>query len=184
MSLNKLDKKGFTLIELLVVIAIVSLLSSIVLVSLEGARERARDARRIAEIYQIRDALEAYYASYGKYPDNSDPGDIGCWGNWEAGNVVNGAGDPFIQPLINSGIVGNRLPVEWTNIRDPWNSQCVYRYGKYSNPCCGCSGTYAILYATCETSGCPTNERPSCCTCWGEGAGAGDSYDIVIFLKE
>lgn len=171
---------GFTLVELLVVIAIIGILASIVLVSVGGIKARARDARRISETKQLRLALEMYYDTYGKYPDNTDSGDIGCWSSWDAGNLVNGPDDSFIKPLEDENIT---TPREWTSIKDGWNSQCVYRYGKFTNAC-GCSGTYAVIYAACETDTCPVNERPDCCTSWGEGAGGLDPYDIVIFLKE
>ncbi|MBU0546603.1 type II secretion system GspH family protein [Patescibacteria group bacterium] len=180
--MEEIKQKGFTLIELLVVIAIIGMLSSIVLVSLGSARKKAMDAKRLQDMKQLTLALQMYYDKYEKYPDNTDLGDVGCWGNWEAGNIVNGPTDPFIKPLEDEGLI--KTPLEVTNIRDGWNSQCIYRYGKYTNPCCGCSGTYAVLYAACETANCPVNERPACCTCWGEGAGALDPYDIVIFLKE
>ena len=180
--MTNFKNKGFTLIELLVVIAIIGLLSSIVLVSMKGVRAKARDAKRQSDMRQLTTALQLYYDKYERYPDNTDPGDVGCWGNWEAGNIVNGPGDPFIQPLEDEGLI--KTPQETTGILDGWRSQCIYRYGKYTDPCCGCSETYAILYAACETPNCPTNERPACCTCWGEGAGGLDPYDITIFLKE
>ena len=96
--MTNFKNKGFTLIELLVVIAIIGLLSSIVLVSMKGVRAKARDAKRQSDMRQLTTALQLYYDKYERYPDNTDPGDVGCWGNWEAGNIVNGPGDPFIQP--------------------------------------------------------------------------------------
>jgi len=176
------NKNGFTLIELLVIISIIGFLASAALVAFNSARMKARDARRQSDMRQIVAALELYYDKYGKYPDNTDPGDVGCWGNWEAGNIVNGPDDPFIKPLEDEGLI--KTPRESTGIKDGWGGQCIYRYGEYTNPCCGCSGTYAVLYAACETPNCPTNERPACCTCWGEGAGGLDPYDIAIFLKK
>ncbi len=180
---DKLKNKGFTLIELLVVIAIIGILAGFVLnTSIKGAA-RARDAKRISELNEIARALKMYYSDHHKFPDNTDNGDVGCWGNWDAGNLVNGPSDPFISPLVKEGYISG-VPIEKSDIKDGWGSQCTYRYMRVKNPCCGCSGTYAVLYAACETDKCPVNERPSCCTCWGEGAGSNDPRDITIFLKE
>ncbi|GIW68478.1 MAG: hypothetical protein KatS3mg099_426 [Candidatus Parcubacteria bacterium] len=174
---------GFTLIELLVVIAIIGLLSSIVLASVNSARAKARDAKRVADLNQIRTALELYYADYGKYPDNTDNGDVGCWSNWDGGSVLNGASDPFIQPLVTGGYMP-RTPREASPTGSSGWEQCSYRYMRATNPC-GCAGTYGVVYSVCETTSfCPRNERPSCCTSWGEGAGGWDARDYVIFLKE
>ena len=180
---------GFTLLELLVVIAIIGILSSALVVnSIQGAA-RARDARRVQELYQIANALLQYYSINEEYPDNTDSGDIGCWSNWDAGNIVNGEGDPFIKPLVDEGFL-TFLPREWKDVRDPHNnSQCTYRYQRMTDPCGGdCEGTYAILYAACETKYCPINERPNCCTLSssgdGEEPGIHDRRDIAIFLKE
>ena len=176
-------KQGFTLIELLVVIAVIGILSGVVInTSIKGAA-RSRDARRIQELYQIANALLQYYVVNGQYPDNTDSGDIGCWSNWDSGNIVNGKDDPFIKPLIDEGFL-TFTPKEWKNLRDGWDSQCIYRYMRVENPCGGCTGWYAVLYGACESSHCPINERPACCTTWDEGAGSNDSKDITIFLKE
>jgi prepilin-type N-terminal cleavage/methylation domain-containing protein len=177
------DQKGFTLIELLVVMAIIGILAStVVMGSIKGAA-RSRDARRIQELYQITHALQQYYTVYGQYPDNTDTDpDLGCWSNWDGGNEANNP-DDFIKPLVDEGFL-SKIPKEWTDLKDAWGTQCIYRYGRFQDPC-GCSGTYAVLYATCETNKCPTNERPACCdSSWGEGYGENDPYDIVIFLKE
>lgn len=175
--------RGFTLIELLVVIAIISLLSSIVLASLSSARAQARDARRVADLNQLRTALELYYADYDKYPDNTDNGDVGCWWNWDAGSALNGSNDSFLQPLVAGGYM-SQTPRETRPTGSSGWEQCSYRYMRVTNPC-GCPGTYGVLYAVCETSSfCPRNERPACCTGWGEGTGGWDARDYVIFLKE
>ncbi|MBZ9572769.1 type II secretion system protein [Patescibacteria group bacterium] len=176
-------QKGFTLIELLVVITIIGVLAgTVILTSIKGVAQ-SRDAKRIQEVYQIAHALQLYYTTYGQYPDNTDTGDVDCWGNWDAGNVVNGEDDPFIKPLIDEGFL-TIIPKEWKNIRDGWGSQCIYRYMRVQNPCGGCTGWYAVLYGACETDRCLVNERPECCTTWGEGAGDNDPYDIAIFLRE
>ena len=177
------QEKGFTLIELLVVIAIIGVLAGVVLLTSIKGTAQSRDARRVQELYQIANALQQYYTVYGQYPDNTDTGDVGCWSNWDAGNEVNGPDDPFIKPLIDEGFL-SIVPKEWTNIRDGWDSQCTYRYMRVQNPCGGCTGWYAVLYAACETNKCPVQERPECCTSGGEGAGDNDPYDIAIFLKE
>ncbi len=183
--------RGFTLIELLVVIAIIGLLSSIVFASVNSVRAKARDTRRIADLNEIRKALDLYYADHGQYPDNTDNGDQGCWWNWDGGSLLNGANDPFLQPLVDGGYL-TKVPVEQypdvivgnaTGGSRKWR-ECSYRYMRVTNPC-GCQGTYAVLYAVCEiTSMCPRNERPACCSGWGEGAGYWDPRDYTIFLKE
>jgi len=182
-SIFKKNKKGFTLIELLLVMAIIGLLASVVLVvSIKGTRQ-ARDAQRIQEVYQIVHVLELYYSEYEKYPDNTDSGDIGCWGDWDAGSILNGESDTFIKPLADEGYL-SVIPIEKRVTGDTDWEKCSYRYRKIENPCGGCSGVYAVLYATCETNFCPSNERPSCCTDNFEGGPTWDDYDIVIFLKE
>jgi prepilin-type N-terminal cleavage/methylation domain-containing protein len=174
--------KGFTLIELLIVITIIGILASVVVLnSIKGAK-RARDARRIQELYQIAHALQLYYSEKGDYPPNTDSGDIGCQGNWDAGNIINGADDPFIQPLVTEGFL-DKVPVEQKTTGNTDWEKCSYRYLKADNPC-GCTGTYAILYATCEDTDCPTGERPACCTGWDEGGPVWDAKDITIFLKK
>jgi len=184
-----MKEKGFTLVELLVTIAIIGILAStMVMSSLQGAA-RARDAKRVQELYQIAGALLQYYSVNGQYPDNTDTGDVGCWSNWDAGNIANGADDTFIKPLVDEGFL-TFLPREWKNVVEPSNnSQCTYRYQRMTNPCGGdCSGTYAILYAACETDQCPVGERPDCCAESTSGDGEEprnfDNRDIAIFLKE
>lgn len=177
-----MKQKGFTLLELLVVIAIIGILAGTVINSSIKGAAQARDARRIQELYQIAHALQQYYTVNDQYPENTDSGDVGCWSNWDAGSILNGEDDSFIKPLVDEGFL-HPLPIE----RKPTGSsdweQCSYRYMRVIDPC-GCSGTYAVLYATCETDKCPMGERPACCTTWGEGAGDNDPYDITIFLKE
>ena len=183
MSIFKKNQKGFTLIELLLVMAIIGLLASVVLVGSIRGTKQARDARRIQEVYQIAHALEMYYSEYEKYPDNTDSGDVGCWGDWDAGNSLNGASDTFIQPLVDEEYL-SIIPIEDHVTGDSNWEKCSYRYQKVENPCGGCVGIYAILYATCETNLCPSNERPSCCTDNFEGGETWDDYDIAIFLKQ
>ena len=184
-----MKENGFTLIELLIVITIIGILAGMLVMSSIQGTARARDARRVQELYQTAHTLMQYYVINGKYPDNTGLEDIGCWSNWDAGNIVNGENDPFIKPLKDEGFL-NYVPKEWTGVIDlKSNSQCTYRYRKMDNPCGNnCPGTYAILYAACETKYCPVNERPSCCTSSssgdGEEPGGYDAYDIAIFLKE
>ncbi len=180
---KNMRQKGFTLLELLVVIAVIGILAgTIISTSIRGTLQ-ARDTRRIQELYQIVHGLQLYYSTYGQYPDNTDSGDIDCWGDWDAGNIVNGEADSFIKPLSDEEFL-LVTPKEWRDIKDGGGSQCIYRYLRVTDPCCGCSGTYAVLYGACEAGNCPVNERPTCCTCWDEGAGDNDPYDIAIFLRE
>lgn len=176
-------KKGFTLIELLVVIAVIGFLASIVLVSVRGVRAKARDAKRVEALNQIRLALELYYDQYGKYPDNTDAGnDVGCWWLWDAGSILNGQTDPFIQPLKDTGIMPI-VPIEMNPISGGSWQQCSYRYMKQPGPQCSCTQPYAVLFAWLETDSHPAargDERPDCMkTCWGEG---GSPYDYAIYL--
>jgi len=180
-------KKGFTLIELLIVMAIIGILSSIVAVNFVSGSREARDARRVREVYQIGHALQMYYSETGEYPDNTDSDDAGCdlhGVTWDKGHIDLGATDTFIKPILDNDIV-TTIPVELDAITDPSASTCLYRYAKVVNPC-GCTGTYAILYAACEGNQCPVEGRPSCCTdaAWFEGTAEFDPYDIFIMLEE
>ncbi len=176
-------KKGFTIIELLVVIAVIGLLAGLVVSnSIKGAAQ-ARDARRIQELYQIAHGLELYYSEKGDYPDNTDSGDEGCSGSWDGGSILNGQSDPFVQSLKDEGFL-TTIPIEKSPTGESNWEKCSYRYLKVDNPCGGCTGTYAILYATCETDNCPENERPACCTDDMEGGATWDAKDIAIFLKK
>lgn len=180
-------QKGFTLLELLIVILIIGILTSVVVMSSIKGAAQARDVRRAQELYQIAHALQLYYSAYNQYPPNTDTDpDLGCWAEWDGGNLANGENDPFLQPLIDKGFLST-VPKEWRDIKDGWGTQCTYRYTRVVNPCDGqCPGTYAILYGACESSKCPTGERPACCegSSWGEGGGENDPRDIAIFLKE
>ena len=176
-------RKGFTLIELLAVIAIISILAgAVILTSVKGAAQ-ARDARRIQEIYQIAHSLEMYYSENGFYPDNADSGDAGCSGNWDAGSILNPTDDTFIKQLKDEGYL-SLSPIEKNPIGISDWEKCSYRYQKAENPCGGCSGTYAVLYAVCETNVCPKSERPACCSDDNEGGPTWDAKDIAVFLKE
>lgn len=175
-------QKGFTILELLLSITLVGVLAGIIMyISIKGAAQ-ARDAKRIQELYQIVHALQLYYAEHGKYPENTDSGDVGCWMNWDGGSILNGPNDSFIKPLKEEGFL-KEVPIEKRPTGDSNWEKCSYRYIKTKNAC-GCKGTWAVLYATCETNKCPVKERPDCCIKWGEGAGDWDKRDIAIFLKE
>ncbi len=180
----KQKQKGFTLIELLVVITIIGILAGMVVLSSVRGTAQARDARRIQELYQIANALLQYKSVNKQFPAGADDAVLGCDtlanGPWDVGNEA-APGNPFIQSLVDEEFLAP-LPREWTGVQDPWGTQCTYRYQKAVDPC-GCTGTYAILYAACETKHCPTGEKPDCCT-WAEGSGDYDPYDIIIFLKE
>jgi len=183
---SHIPKKGFTLLELLIVISIIGILSSIVVVNFANGSKQARDARRVQEVYQIGHALQMYYSDEGKYPDNTDSDDESCSLHgitWDKGHLSSGV-DDFIKPIIDEGII-TVIPVEISDVTDPSESACVYRYAKVVDPC-GCDGTYAILYATCESNQCPIEGRPACCTDadWFEGTAEFDPYDILIMLEE
>jgi len=182
---------GFTLIELLVVIAIMSLLASVVLVTSQRGLGSSRDARRVQELYQVAQSLQMYYTAHEhQFPDVADIDDPGCNIHgvvWDAGNVALGVADTFVKPVYDEKFMGDIQVKEWTKLKDYAGSACTFRFAKVVNPCDGrCVGTYAILYAACEENGCPKGERPACCngSTWLEGAGANDSYDIAIFLKQ
>ena len=181
------NNKGFTLLEILIVIAIMGLLASVVVVNSSRGMEQSRDSRRIQEVYQIANALMLYYTSYDEFPENTD-NDCVIYGiPWDVGNKVSQpSDDTFINTLITGGVL-SFLPVEWTSTQDPSGNQYTYRYTKVDDPCEGrCVGTYAILYATCESDICPTGERPVCCdgSSWTDGTGANDASDMFIFLKQ
>ncbi len=133
---------------MLVVIAIIGLLASVVLVALNGARIKARDTKRLADMAQIQKALEFYIDSYGQYPgDTNSYGEreIPC-GWWDTSGVDNDSdGKPFIEPLIDAGIV-SRLPNDpiGTGTCDGYTYR-YYRYnvGQYS--CDAAKGDYYVL---------------------------------------
>jgi len=178
--------KGFTILELLLILIVITILAGIIIsASLEGLA-RSRDARRTQELYQISHALQLYYSIYNYYPDTPD-NDCSIHGvDWDRSNKIE-PNDPFLQPLVKEGLL-NVAPQEWKGEKIH-GKNCVYRYAKVSNPC-GCAGVYAILYASCESRYCPTNERPACCTNPKgypdevKPDGSDDPYDIAIFLKE
>lgn len=186
LNTNHALTKGFTLLELLVVIAIIGVLASIVTVNfVSGARE-ARDAGRVREVYQIGHALQMYFSNRGEYPDNTDT-DENCslhGIDWDQGHMVLGEGDGFLKPILDDDLLTS-VPREKYDVKDPSGSSCVYRYARVEDPC-GCEGTYAILYATCESNQCPVEGRPACCTdeAWFEGRDEFDPYDILIFLRQ
>ena len=171
------------MIELLMVIAIIGILASVVLMTSIGGAAQARDAKRIQELYQIAHAIEMYYSEKEEYPGNSDSGDQGCWGDWDGGSVLNGGDDPFIEPLITEGFL-TAVPKEERPTGESNWEKCSFRYKRMNNPCGGCVGNYAILYAVCETDKCPIHERPSCCNDDGEGGATWDKRDIAVFFKE
>jgi len=184
---NKKKFKGFTLLELLLIVTIITILAGVVIsTSLEGLA-RSRDARRSQELYQISHALQLYHSVYNYFPDTPDD-DCSIYGiNWDRSNKIIDPNDPFLQPLVKEGLL-NAAPQEWKG-GEIHGKSCVYRYAKVSNPC-GCTGVYAILYASCESRYCPTDERPACCTNPKgypdevKPDGSDDPYDIAIFLKE
>lgn len=181
-----MKQKGFTMIELLVVIAIIGILAGTIISSSIRGTLQARDGRRIQELYQVAHGLQQYYTIYHQYPESNDSDDPDCnihGLTWDAGNTVLNDPEGFIKPLVDEGLL-NPPPEEWTGVTVRGES-CIYRYKRVTNPCDGnCSGTYAILYAACESNQCPTGEWPSCCIGTSWDSGDNDSYNIAIFLKE
>lgn len=187
-EIKKKYPKAFTVLELLMVITIIGLLAGGILITTTQGVARSRDAKRNQELNQIGHALLIYYATNNYFPTSTDSNDPNCfiYGlQWDAGNKAI-AGDEFIKPLIENNMI-KQIPLEWKGISIN-NRACTYRYTKVQNPC-GCTGSYAILYARCESNACPTDERPSCCT-----TPAGypdptytandDKSDIALFFKE
>lgn len=93
------------------VISIIFLLASISLVAFNNARKKARDVKRLADMAQIQKALEFFYEDNNfYYPYTSGYGEEevsgpDCWG-WDSSNRdYDGDGRPFIEPLIDIGIV-------------------------------------------------------------------------------
>jgi hypothetical protein len=179
--------KAFTLGEVLLVIAIIGLLAGVISTGSLQAMSKARDSNRLQNIQQISQSLFLYYTFYRSFPTSTDNDCLFFGVNWDAGNKTLGETEDFIKPLIDTGFL-NIIPREWKGSIIHGRT-CVYRYAKVQNPC-GCVGTYAILYASCESPYCPVGERPSCCTNkdypddTGDGTGKNDAYDIAIFLKE
>ena len=163
-ELNDSHQRSFTLIELLVVIAIISLLATIVLVAMEGVREKARDARRLHDMRQIVLALQLYYGRYGRYPGptfNYGESEGGC-GGWDTSTVDNdGDGRPFIEPLIDAGLMGF---VPGDPIGTGTCGGFTYRYFRYGAGTAGCDparGAFFVLGVhDMETTGRPHPDSP------------------------
>ncbi len=160
----KSNNAGFTLIELLVVIAIIGTLSGMVLVAMTGARARARDARRLSDARQIVLALQMYHTEYEKYPGPTSSygeSEATC-GGYDTSTVDNdGDGKPFIESLIDSGIM-SVVP------GDPLGtgpcSGYAYRYYRYSAGSSGCDAARGAFFVfgvnDMETSGRPHPASP------------------------
>ena len=128
--------QGYTLIELLVAVGVIGVLASIAYSSLNAVRINGRDAKRIGDVKAVLTALESYRDSAGKLPDNTD----NDAGGWDIGNSKQPAGDTFLQPLRDAGVLGT-VPVE------PYLAPAAapsFRYVKYVNEA-NCGGTYAIF---------------------------------------
>lgn len=118
------------------VVGVIGVLASIAYSSMNAVRINGRDTKRIGDVKSILTALESYRDSAGKLPDNTD----NDAGGWDIGNTRQGAGDTFLQPLRDAGILGT-VPVETYLSSAAYPS---FQYFKYANePNCG--GTYAIL---------------------------------------
>ena len=130
-------------------------MASITLVSFKGVTAKARDARRLAEISQIVKALEVYYNTYNQYPPNTDND---CAG-WDSGYMT---GDPFIKPLIDSGVT-QQVPIDpVSKPSDPcgWG-YAYYRYSPGNDSCDPSRGSYYVLgIRDLETSGRPYKDSP------------------------
>jgi len=139
--------KAFTLIELLIVIAIIGILSSVVVVSMGNTRAKARDARRMSDMRQILLALELYYDSYGKYPGPTSSygeSESPSCGGWDTSTVDNDKdGKPFIEPLIDTGLMGN-VPTD--PIGGGTCSGYTYRYYRYSAGSGGCDSSRGAFF--------------------------------------
>lgn len=162
-----IKQKGFTLIELLVVIAIVGLISTIILVSLNQARRKGRDAKRLSDMHQIVLALEMYYDENSQYPGSTSSygeAEGGC-GGWDTSSVDNDSdGRPFIEPLIDAGLMSAVPgdPVDSTS--GSCSSRKIYRYYRYGAGSYGCDssrGAYFVLGVNdMETSSRPHAQSP------------------------
>jgi prepilin-type N-terminal cleavage/methylation domain-containing protein len=176
-----MKRKSFTLIELLVVIAIIGLLSSIILVSMSWTRGKARDMKRLQDMKTIVSALELYYDKNDEYPGQTSSygeHEPTC-GGWDTSNKDNDSdGRPFIEPLIDEGIV-SAVPLDPIN-----NGICVgktYKYYRYFAGLYGCDaerGAYFVLgIVDMESSGNPYKDSPG----WScSGRDWQDEFDWVI----
>lgn len=132
---KKGHKSGFTLIELLVVVGIVGILASVAVISLNTGRSKARDTKRVTDMRSITTALQLYLDNENKLPDNTDDDA----GGWDVGNTKLPAGDTFILPLQDKGILQAPREAYFSP-----ESYTTYRYFKYEDEQY-CGGTYAIV---------------------------------------
>lgn len=124
--LGKMNKnlKIFTLIELLVVIAIIGILASMLLPALSNARKKAKSIACLSNLKQLYTSLYIYSDSYeGQIPS---------------------AGDPWILPLINSGIV--QVPRnEYGTIA--LQSKMVFNCPARTSPYLSLTTTYGMIFS-------------------------------------
>lgn len=188
------NNKAFTLIELLVVISIIGLLASVILVSLNSARSKARDAKRIGDINQLAKALELYFDKHDTYPTVAAGGQ-GCWAIWQSGNVINGSGVQFLQPLVTDGIIAKAPLENYFKMGDgsavfpgftlgDWLA-CGYRYlypVDFTSQCGPGWANVAALYTWLENPPPNNNGRSPACLqgYWGEGDPANNDYLILL----
>jgi prepilin-type N-terminal cleavage/methylation domain-containing protein len=135
---------GYTLMEVLVVVSIISLLSSIVLVAFRSALAKARDARRLADMRQTVTALDLYYQKYGSFPEEEVYGEeeeagsvTDCHGWDTSGYDRDGDGRPFLEPLIDEGIMAS-VPKDPKATLNSCSGvgQNTYRYHRYPYDYC------------------------------------------------
>jgi prepilin-type N-terminal cleavage/methylation domain-containing protein len=138
-----MERRGFTLIELLVVIAIIGLMATVSVVAFSGAAKKGRDAKRLFDMRQIMTALDLYFDKYGVYPGNTDAD----WGGYDEGCAGGpNSGDPFLQPLQDSGFIKKVCDPNGTN-QDTDYLYYLYPAGGWG-ACDAARGDFYILAVT------------------------------------